>query len=146
MADLDLVKELARAADYLAVFCTTRPDSTVHASLVKAGILDDAEDGEPSVGIVVAGSAIKLEHLRRSKTATVVFKDGWRWVAVGGPARLEGPDHPPPTGSRQVADVVRDVYRSAGGTHDDWDAFDRVMAEDRRCAVFVKAHDIFGNG
>ena len=146
MADLDLVKELALADDYLAVLCTTRRDSTVHARLVKAGILDDPEDGELSVGIVVAGSAIKLEHLRRSKTATVVFKDGWQWAAVTGPARLEGPDDPMPTGSRRVADVVRDVYRSAGGTHDDWEAFDRVMAEDRRCAVFVKALDIISNG
>lgn len=118
----------------------------MHASLVKAGVLDDPEDGEPSISIVVGGNAIKLEHLRRSKTATVVFKDGWRWVAVGGPARLEGPDDPPPAGSRQVSDVVRDVYRSAGGTHDDWEAFDRVMAEDRRCAVFVKALDIISNG
>ena len=30
-----------------------------------------------------------------------------------------------------------DVFTAAGGTHDDWDTYDRVMAEERRAAVLV---------
>jgi hypothetical protein len=35
---------------------------------------------------------------------------------------------------------------AAGGTHEDWAEFDRVMAEDRRTAVFIKPERITGNG
>jgi hypothetical protein len=31
------------------------------------------------------------------------------------------------------------------GTHDDWNEYDRVMAEERRTAVFIKASKIIGN-
>jgi hypothetical protein len=145
MADMALVREIAQADNYLAVLATTRPDGTVHASLVKAGILADPETLQTSIGIVVAGNARKLTLLRLAGHATVVFKDGWRWVAVDGPVRLEGPDDPPPGSSRHLPALIRDVYGAAGGTHDDWDEFDRVMATDRRCVVFVGIDRITGN-
>jgi Pyridoxamine 5'-phosphate oxidase len=147
MADLALVRNLAEQDHFFAVIAVARGDGTVHASVVKAGVLDDPEDGAPSVGLVVAGGARKLALLRRNGQATVVFRDVGRWVAVEGPARLEGPDDPAPAGtSRTVAAVIRDVYKAAGGIHDDWDQFDRAMLEERRCAVFVKADRITGNG
>jgi PPOX class probable F420-dependent enzyme len=146
MADLALVRELAPASKFLAVFTTTRPNGSVHASLVSAGIIDDPETGKASIGVVVAGKAKKLEYLRRDSRATVVFKDGWRWVAVEGPVRLEGPDDPAPSADRTVPDVIRDVYKAAGGTHDDWAAFDRTMANERRCAVFIAIDRISSNG
>jgi PPOX class probable F420-dependent enzyme len=146
MPDLDSIKEVAAASDYLAVVGTTRADGSVHMSLVKAGVLDDPETGEPAVALVVAGNAAKLGHFRRTGLATVTFTSGYRWVAADGSVRLEGPDDPPPDGSgRSVPDVVRAVYVAAGGTHDDWDEFDRVMADDRRCAVFVTPDRITGN-
>ena len=47
-------------------------------------------------------------------------------------------EDPGATGSeRSVGPVLRDIVRAAGGTHDDWDEYDRVMAEDRRAAVLV---------
>jgi PPOX class probable F420-dependent enzyme len=146
MADMDLVRELAAAGSHLAVIATTRADGTVHASLVKAGLLDDPSTGVASVGIVVAGSARKLIHLRKAGRATVVFKDGWRWAAVEGPAHLTGPGDPDDaiTGPALPA-VLRAIYAAAGGTHDDWEEFDRAMAEDRRCALFVEAQTITGS-
>jgi hypothetical protein len=146
MADLALVKELAAADDFLAVIALSRPDGSVHASLVKAGIIDDPETGQPSIGVVIGGTARKLDYLRQNPRATVVFKETWRWVAVEGPVRLEGPDDPAPHPGRPVLEVIRDVYQAAGGTHDDWDAFDRAMAEDRRCAVFIAVDRISSNG
>jgi hypothetical protein len=146
MADLDSIRAVAGASDYLAVVGTTRADGSVHLSLVKAGVVDDPETNEPAVGLVVAGNAAKLGHFRRTGLATVAFTDGYRWVAADGPVRLEGPDDPASDGSqRSVPDVIRAVYVAAGGSHDDWDEFDRVMAEDRRCAVFVSPVRITGN-
>jgi hypothetical protein len=147
MADLALVRELAAADDYLAVAAVARPAGAVHASVVKAAVLDDPENGQPGVGMVVAGGARKLVLMRARGRATVVFKAGWRWVSVEGPVRLEGPDDPPPPGAgRAVLTTIRAVYVAAGGTHDDWDEFDRAMVEDRRCAVFVRAATITSNG
>lgn len=129
---------MAEAAGFLAVFTTTRPDGTIHGSLVSAGVLDDPDSKRPSVGVVIGGGAKKLAYLRHNHRATLVFRDGWRWLAVEGTVRLEGPDDPAPAGSdRSVPNVIRDVYQAAGGTHDDWAEFDRVMADDRRCAVFI---------
>jgi len=33
--------------------------------------------------------------------------------------------------------LLREIFTAAGGTHDDWDTYDRVMAEERRTAVLV---------
>jgi hypothetical protein len=146
MADLELVAELAEADHHLAVVATARPDGSVHASLVMAGLIDDPETGAPCVGLVVAGAARKLVHLGASGRATVVFKAGYRWVAVEGPVRLEGYDHEVPGSGRDPATLLRSVFVAAGGTHDDWDEFDRTMAEERRCAVFVRAEQVSSNG
>ena len=55
-----------------------------------------------------------------------------------GTIRLVGPDDlpegSPPNDSPQL---LRDVFTAAGGTHDDWAEFDRVMSSERRAAVFV---------
>ena len=32
---------------------------------------------------------------------------------------------------------VYDIFTAAGGTHDDWDTYDRVMREERRTAVLT---------
>nr|WP_018639991.1 hypothetical protein [Parafrankia elaeagni] len=40
--------------------------------------------------------------------------------------------------------LLREIFTAAGGTHDDWDAYDRVMAEQRRTAVFVTPSRIYG--
>jgi hypothetical protein len=92
----------------------------------------------------VAGAARKLRLLRRSGHATLVFKHGWEWVAVSGPVRLVGPDDGTDLGL-DVPGTIRSVFRAAGGTHENWDEFDRVMAEERRCAAFVRADTITSN-
>jgi hypothetical protein len=33
--------------------------------------------------------------------------------------------------------LLRDIFSAAGGTHDDWASYDRVMREERRTAVFI---------
>ena len=41
--------------------------------------------------------------------------------------------------------MLRDIFTAAGGTHDDWDAYDRTMLEQHRTAVFVKPSRIYSN-
>ena len=146
-ADLDLVRRLVAAENGLAIVATTRSDGSVHTSLVNAGVLDDPVRGEPVVGVVARGSAAKVRMLRRVGRASVTFRVGWEWVAVEGPALLIGPDDPaegfPPD---KVPQLLRDVFVAAGGTHDDWDDYDRTMAAERRVAVLVQPLRISSNG
>jgi hypothetical protein len=40
---------------------------------------------------------------------------------------------------------LRSIFEAAGGTHDDWDTFDRVMAEERRTAVLITPQRTYSN-
>lgn len=97
--------------------------------------------------LVSAGGAARLVHIRRGAQVTVAVRRGWRWLAVTGPADVIGPDD---SADGVDADalrlLLRDVFRVAGGTHEDFDEYDRVMAEERRAAVFVTPERILGNG
>ena len=97
--------------------------------------------------LALAGTGTrKLDLLRSSgrATATLVFRAGFEWSAVSGPVRLVGPDDGAAVGL-DVPVTIRSVFVAAGGTHEDWAEFDRVMAADRRCAVFVRADAITAN-
>jgi PPOX class probable F420-dependent enzyme len=144
--DLDLVRRLAGADQGLAVLATTRPDGSVHTSVVNAGVLDHPVTGAPCVGLVARGNARKLAHFRRTGRAAVVFRAGWEWVSVEGPVDLIGPNDPREGfATGELPGLLRAVFRAAGGTHDDWDAYDRVMAAEGRTAVFVDPVRITGN-
>jgi PPOX class probable F420-dependent enzyme len=143
---LDEVRRLAAADHGLIVLAIARDDGSVHASVVNAGVLDDPITGEPVVGLVAIGRSTKLRLLRRAPRATAVFRAGWEWIAVDGPARLIGPDDLPDgfTADR-VPQLLRDVFTAAGGTHDDWAEYDRVMAAERRTAVLIQPARIVSN-
>jgi PPOX class probable F420-dependent enzyme len=144
---LDLVRTLSAAEHGLATITTTRPDGTVHASVVNAGVIDDPVTGKASVGFVAHGGTRKLDLFRRNGHATIVFRRGWNWVAVQGATHIVGPDDPDPDfDDANLPQLLREVFKAATGTHDDWDEYDRVMAEDRRAAVFIEATRITGNG
>jgi hypothetical protein len=142
---LDLVADVATTAGHLAVLSVVRPDLRIHASLVSAGLLDDPATGQPVVAAVVIGAARKLRYLRTSGRGCFVFTHSFRWVAVEGPVRLQGPDDPASGVEADTASLIRSVFLAAGGTHDDWGEFDRVMAEDRRCAVLLSPRSISTN-
>ena len=145
-ANLDLVRQLGPETRWLAVAATTRSDGSVHASLVNAGVLDDPVTGEPVIGLVVSGNTRKLALFRASGRAAATFHSGWQWVTVEGPVRIAGPDDPlDGVAPADLPALLRAVFRAAGGSHDDWDTFDRVMAEERRAAVFITPQRVLTN-
>ncbi|GAS89259.1 PPOX class probable F420-dependent enzyme [Mycolicibacterium brisbanense] len=42
--------------------------------------------------------------------------------------------------------LLRDIFTAAGGTHDDWDTYDRVMVEQGRTAVLIAPTRVYSNG
>jgi PPOX class probable F420-dependent enzyme len=144
MADLDLVRRLAAAESGLAIVATTRADGTIQPSLVNAGVMTRPGGSEDVVAFVARGDAVKLRNMRERPRAAVVFRSGWEWVSVEGPAMIVGPDE---SGAdpEQVRTILREVFSAAGGTHDDWDEYDRVMLADRRAAVVVTPERITSN-
>jgi PPOX class probable F420-dependent enzyme len=139
------VADLAAQDRYLAVVATARADGTVQASVVNAGVLPHPVSGEEVVAFVTYGKA-KLSNIRRRPHATVVFRSGWRWAAVEGGCEIIGPDDPfPGFEPDRLAGLLRSVFQSAGGSHDDWSTYDRVMREERRAAVLVRPDRIYSN-
>ncbi len=143
MADFDDVKRLAGSEQGLCVAAVTRADGSVHASVVNAGPIAHPVSGDQTVAFVVQSSALKLKRVSSVGRGSLTFRRGWRWVGVEGAADIVGPDNP--ADGVDLPTLLRDVFKAAGGTHDDWDEFDRVMAAENRAAVFVSPDRIIGN-
>ena len=149
MASLSDVERFVRAEQGLAVIsvvagsgASARPAS----SLVNVGVAEHPVTGEAVVAFVARASARKVAHLRANPNATVTISTSWRWVGVSGPVELAGPDDPlDGLAADDVPGLLRAVFRAAGGVHDDWDEYDRVMADERRLAVLVGPRRVYGN-
>ena len=82
----------------------------------------------------------KRNHLRNHPRATVVLYVGRGGAAVEGPVELAGPGDPLNGGGAErlrLLLLLREIYTAAGGTHDDYAAYDKAMAAERRMAVLV---------
>jgi PPOX class probable F420-dependent enzyme len=139
--DLDPVRRMVAGDHGLASVCVVRADGTPHVSLVNAGVLDHHRTGEPVVAYVTYG-LVKLRTLRARPATSLMWRVGWRWTAVDGDSELVGPGEADPESLRLL---LRAVFRCAGGTHGDWDTYDRVMREEGRVAVLVTPHRVYGN-
>ena len=145
MTTLQEALAIAGRERFLAVVSTVRADATVQSSVVNAGALPHPIDGTEVVGFVTYGRA-KLANLRARPQLSVTFRSGWEWATVEGRAELIGPDDPHPgIDAEGLRLLLRQVFAAAGGTHDDWDAYDRAMAEQRRTAVLITPTRIYSN-
>ena len=146
MTDLARFEALVPLDHGLSVVVTRRADHSPHTTVVNAGVLSHPVTGDRAVAFVAAGGTRKLTHLRADPTIAVVVRAGWQWTAVEGQAQLIGPDDPrPEVDDERLRLLLREVFSAAGGTHDDWDAYDRVMVEQRRTAVFVTLTRLYSN-
>jgi PPOX class probable F420-dependent enzyme len=146
MTDLAGFSGLVARDHGLAVVSTLRPDTTISSSVVNAGVLRHPVTGEQVVAFVSRGNARRLGYLRASPRATVVLRAGWQWAAAEGPVQLCGPDDPlPGVDAEGLRLLLREVFTAAGGTHDDWSAYDSVMASERRTAVLVTPERVYSN-
>jgi PPOX class probable F420-dependent enzyme len=146
MTDLEAISRLLARNHGLVVVSTFRPDTTIQSSLVNAGVLGHPLTGEPVVGIVSQGKARRLAYLRARPRATVVAQAGWEWAAAEGPVQLIGPDDPVAgVDDERLRLLRREIFTAAGGTHEDWDTYDAVMARERRTAVLITPDRVYPN-
>ena len=146
MGDLEAFASLVPLDHGLVVVSTARADGSIQSSVVNAAVIDHPIADQRVVAFVAAGTSRRLTNLRTRPRATVVIRAGWQWAGVEGPVELAGPDDP-----REGIDgeglrlLLRNIFTAAGGTHDDWDEYDRVMASERRVAVLVHPERTYGN-
>jgi PPOX class probable F420-dependent enzyme len=135
--------ELSRGDSGLTVVSTLRADLSIQSSLVNTGILE--YDGDDRLAFVTYGK-VKLGNLRRRPQVTATFRNGWRWATVEGTAELAGPDDPRPgIDAERLRLLLREIFTAAGGTHDDWTEYDRVMHDQGRTAVLITPTRVYGN-
>jgi PPOX class probable F420-dependent enzyme len=146
VSDLAAFAALVPLDHGLVVVSTSRADGTIQSSVVNAGVIDHPATGEAVVAFVAAGNAHRLTNLRTRPRATVVLRAGWQWAGVEGPVELVGPDDAyAGIDAERLRLLLREIFTAAGGSHDDWDEYDRVMASERRVAVLVHPERTFGN-
>ena len=143
MANIEDFRKLVAGDHGLVVVSVTRGDGTISSSVVNAGVLPHPLTGDNVVGMVVQGGARKLANWRQRPYANVVIRSGWQWAAAEGRVDLIGPDDPVPGfDADRLRLLLREIFTAAGGTHDDWPAYDQVMATERRVAVLVSPERI----
>lgn len=146
MTDISTFADMLSRDHGLCVLSTLRGDGSIQSSVVNAGVMAHPRTCDPVVALVAIGGSRKLHHLRADPRATVVARSGWQWVTVEGTAEIIGPDDPAPdTDAEKLRLLLRAVFEAAGGTHDDWDTYDRVMREERRAAVLIAPTRVYSN-
>jgi PPOX class probable F420-dependent enzyme len=145
MTTLQDLVDIARRDHYLAVVSTLRSDLTLQSSVVNAGVLPHPVRGEEVIGLVTYG-ATKLSNLRSRPQVSVTFRSGWEWATAEGRAELIGPDDPHPDfTSDRLRLLLREIFTAAGGSHDNWDDYDRTMVEQHRTGVLISPTRIYSN-
>ena len=145
MTTLDDAAQLGEKEQGLAVISTLRADGTIQSSVVNAGVMRNPVTEQPALAFVSYGK-VKLANLRTRPQVTATFRSGWQWVAVEGHAQLIGPDDPDPEiDNERLRLLLREAFTAAGGHHDNWEEYDRVMVAQRRTLVLIGPVRIYSN-
>jgi len=145
MTTLDDAGELVAREHGLAVISTLRANGSIQSSVVNAGVMRHPLVEHPVLGFVTYGK-VKLANLRARPQLTATFRSGWQWVAVEGYAELIGPDDPHAgIDAERLRLLLRQAFSAAGGRHDNWAEYDRVMVEQGRTLVLIEPTRIYGS-
>ncbi len=146
MPNMEEVRKFLSSETGLATVSTVQKDGRVLSSIVNCGVIEHPIIDAPCVAFVSAGHAARLDHIRRGSQVTVAIRRGWAWRSVTGVANLIGPHSLPENfSSEDLRLLLREVFESAGGIHEDWDEYDRVMSTEERVVVLVSPERILGN-
>ncbi len=146
MSNIEEVRKFLSSETGLATVSTVQKDGRVLSSIVNCGVIDHPGNSSPCVAFVSAAHAARLSHIRRGSEMTVAIRRGWSWRSVTGPTDLLGPENlSEEFNSEDLRLLLREVFASAGGTHEDWKEYDRVMSEEKRVVVLVTPERILGN-
>ena len=120
------------------VLTTFRRDGAAQMSIVSCGPYRDG------VAFTTTADRAKLINLHRnSKCSLLVSQEDWRgYVVLEGHAEILSPRN---TGAPELAEILRDVYRTVSRVeHPDWEEYDRAMRDQRRSAVVVIPERVYG--
>ena len=146
MASLDDARALIPLDHGLASVAIGRTGGSPQATVVNAGVVPHPVSGGEVAAFVARGATRKLSLLRSNPRATVTWRAGWAWVTVEGTVELCGPDDPlPGVDAQGLRLLLREIYSSAGGAHEDWAEYDRVVAAERRAAVLITPVRVYQN-
>jgi PPOX class probable F420-dependent enzyme len=146
MASIDDVRRLVALDHGLATVTTLRARGTLQSTVVNAGVVAHPVTGLDVASFVAREGTRKIANLRERPAVTLLWRAGWAWVTVEGTAELCGPDDElKGVDHERLRLLLRQVYEAAGGAHEDWAEYDRVMAAERRAAVLVEPRRIYQN-
>jgi PPOX class probable F420-dependent enzyme len=146
VASIDDVRTLIALDNGLASVSTVRPDGTLQSTVVNAGIVPHPVSERPVAAFVAREGTHKLGHLRTDPRATLLWRAGWAWATVEGAVELCGPEDPlAGVDAEGLRLLLREIFEAAGGKHEDFAEYDRVMQAERRVAVLVSPTRIYQN-
>ena len=122
------------------VLTTFRRDGAAQMSVVSCGPYRDG------VAFTTTADRAKLFNLHRNPKCSLLVSqdDWWGYLVLEGHAEILSPAN---TGAAELADILRDVYRTVSRVeHPDWEEYDQAMRDDRRSAVVVIPGRVYGTG
>ena len=126
------------AQSNVVVFTTFRRDGMPQQSLVTVGKLDGG------LAFTTRSRNAKAYNLARDARCAIMLvrPDNRGFAVLDGNAEVQGPHN---TDADALRLRLREVYRiAAGKEHPNWDEYDRVMAEEGRVVVLLRASRITG--
>ncbi|MCH8897395.1 MAG: PPOX class F420-dependent oxidoreductase [Chloroflexi bacterium] len=122
------------------VLTTFRRDGAAQMSVVSCGPYRDG------VAFTTTADRAKLINLHRNPKCSLLVSqdDWWGYLVLEGHAEILSPAN---TGAAELAEILRDVYRTVSRVeHPDWEEYDQAMRDDRRSAVVVIPGRVYGTG
>ena len=126
------------AQSNVVVFTTFRRDGMPQQSLVTVGKMDGG------LAFTTRSRNAKAYNLARDPRCAIMLvrPDNRGFAVLDGTAEVQGPHN---TDADVAPFRLREVYRiAAGKEHPNWDEYDRVMAEEGRVVVLLRASRITG--